>query len=183
MKSRALAPLALAFVSLSLVGSGCWLDSNDDVQSSFEQNQIRPGTYSSERCFMNKIESQTSGSARYSMATLVFNDDHTTGSGHYVTFTDAACTAQVSDTTFTFKDSSQVSIGGVAVIKFTQSGNVVNPTWWIPANVSNTGYSFDVDFTDGESGPYVFEPSPTDLSSFGQNPGQGVSFKQAKRAP
>jgi hypothetical protein len=176
MKNRKISRIALATFALSVTALGCGHD--DNVTKAFNQKEIQSGTYSSERCFLNKIETEVAlGAKRWSMATLVFNDDHT-GSGHFVTFTDAACTAQVSDSTFTFNNASQESIGGVAVIKFHQTGTVINPDWWLPNNLSDHGYSFDVDFTDGESGPYIVEPTPTQLTSFGANPGQGVSFKR-----
>ncbi len=170
-------PLVLISLTFSALIVGCGKENSKVIQGQLDNNQITPGTYTSERCFLNKIETQTTLQNKWSKATIVFNND-LTGSGHFVTFTDAACTAQVSDTTFTFSGAKVNRIGGVAVISFTQSGTVVNPTWWIPANVSDTGYSFDVDFTDGESGPYIVEPTPTQLSGFAQNPQDGVSFKK-----
>ncbi len=167
--------LLLSVIGLLSVGVGC----NDDEKraDSFQQKQIVPGTYTSQRCFMNKIETQTAMANRYSQAQLTFNADGT-GSGHYSIYNDAACATVTGDQNFTFSSVTLVDIGGASVIRLQQSGTVVNPTWWIPANLSDGGYSLDTDFTDGESGAYLFEPTPTQLTSFMQNPGQGVAYKK-----
>jgi hypothetical protein len=167
--------LALLLTSFCLVLAltGC---RNDDENRATDlgQGDVHPGTYNSTRCFKNRLESAV-GSDVWSTAELTFNEDHT-GSGHYATYSDANCATKTGDKSFTFATISTVSVDNVTVIKLDQSGTVLNPTWYIPANVSDHGYSFDVDYTDGESGPYLFEPTPTQVSDFAANPGQGVAF-------
>jgi hypothetical protein len=167
--------LGLLFTSLSLALAltGC---RNDDTNRATDlaQGDIHAGTYSSTRCFKNRLESAV-GSDVWSRAELTFNEDHT-GSGHYATFSDAGCTVKTGDKSFTFATISTVSVNNVTLFKLDQSGTVLNPTWYIPANVSDHGYSFDLDYTDGESGPYLFEPSGAQVADFAANPGQGVAF-------
>ena len=173
-RSKLLSTLAFAF-TMAGIFAGCGKD--EDLERKFSQLQIQPGMYASERCFMNKLETQAAGTNRYSLAQITFNADGT-GSGHYTNFTDPTCMTMISDQTFTFNELGMSAIGGAVVVHFKQTGTVLNPTWWIPVNLSSTGYSMDVDFTDGESGPYIIEPSDADVASFVANPGQGVSFKQ-----
>lgn len=164
--------LSLVSVTLALALTGC-RDDDKDRAIDLGQNDIHTGTYKSSRCFKNRLESV--GADTWSTAELTFNDDHT-GSGHYATYSDAACTVKTGDKSFTFSSISVLTVGTVTVLKLDQSGQVVNPTWYIPANASDNGYSFDVDYTDGESGPYLFEPSGAQVADFAANPGQGVAF-------
>lgn len=173
MNNNKMAQLCVVALSLTALMTGCGKD-DEDRREAFEQNQLEPGTFASERCFKNKIETQvTVGVDRFSTARLTFNADGT-GSGSYGVFSDAGCTALVATRDFIF---SQVTIGplnGATVMRLNQSG--AGPVWWIPMNLAGGGYSLDVDFTDGESGPYLVEPSAAEMSSFIANPGQGVAF-------
>ncbi|MBS1964047.1 MAG: hypothetical protein JST04_17675 [Bdellovibrionales bacterium] len=166
--------LALVLTSLVLALGLIGCREDDAVRAhELSQNDIAPGTYKSQRCYKNKLESV--GSDRWSRGEITFNDNHT-GSGHYTIFSDSNCATPTGDKSFSFKAINVVIIDGVTVLKLDQDGIVVDPTWYVPANASDHGYSLDVDYTDGESGPYLFEPTPTDVASFKTNPGQGVAF-------
>lgn len=177
MKYRKSASRLFCSIVFLTLTSGCSNSDTSSVLGQLNPSLIVPGTYNSERCFLNKLETLAAGQNRFSTATLIFNAD-LTGSGHFTTFSDATCTALLSDTTFNLSNVAETTIGGVGVISFLQTGTVLNPTWWIPALLSSTGYLFDVDFTDGESGPYITQPTPAQVSSFGQNSAQGVPFRR-----
>jgi len=159
--------------------TGCWLDDkkNDARTTDLSQNEIQPGTYRAQRCYKNKQETVLAAGDRWSLADVTFNANNT-GSMIYTVYSDASCTTAVASKTLNFTETTIGEVDGVKVFRLVQDGTVLNPTWWVPANISNGGYSFDVDFTDGESGAYLGEPSPTDVADFKGNPGQGVEFKR-----
>jgi hypothetical protein len=174
-------PLVLSALTLSVAAFAC-NGSDNNRATDLNQGLVQAGTYQSQHCFKNRIETDLAlGAARYSNATITFNADNT-GSAVFSTFTDAACQVPTTGSSavenLTFSSVSAVSDNGVNLIKLEQSGTVLNPTWYIPANISDGGYSLDVDYTDGESGPYIALPSGAQVADFGRNPGQGVSFKK-----
>lgn len=177
-------PLRALTLTLALVSGlvGCAKD-DDERRDDLRQNQIQNGTYKSDNCYTNKQETQLAlGTPRFSLGMLTINENGT-GTGQYTVYSDPACTQLVgtleeATKNQTFAQVTVVSIDGVSVLRLVQDGSILNPTWWIPANVSSSGYSLDVNFADGESGPYLGEPSPTDVASFKANPGQGVAFSK-----
>lgn len=173
MKFIAPRPLSLFAVVVCLAAFGCGKKDQIERAKKFEQLELVAGVYRSEKCFMNKFAPIN----KYATADVTFNGDGT-GSASYQNFSDAGCTVKTGDENLTFSEVSITPIAGVNVIRVKQNAPVVDPIWWIPVNLSQPGYSLDVDHTDGESGPYIIEPSEADLSSFKADPGQGVSFKK-----
>ncbi len=173
MKLSLKSHLSTAAVIVCLGAFGCGKAEDIKREESFKQLQLEPGTYRSERCFKNKVNPGT----QYATADVTFNGDGT-GSAQYQLFSDAGCTVRTGDQALTFSEVAITPIGGVNVIRVKQNAPVVDPVWWVPAALSDGGYSLDVDHTDGESGPYFLEPSEADLASFRANAGQGVAFKK-----
>jgi hypothetical protein len=165
---------------VAIAAFGCGKDdpvSNARRQGQLQDNKLVSGSYKSERCFLNKIETQTNLQNRWSIATFTFNDD---GTGNVVSsnYSDATCTTLVETETTNFAGIQVLDLGGVKVIRMPSTGATINPTFYVPVAEADGGYSLDVDFTDGQSGAYIVEPSGADLDSFRQNPGQGVAFKR-----
>ena len=169
----------LASLAIMISLTGCFLDDKKDDKRTeqLNENLIQPGTYRAVRCYKNKQETVLAAGDRWSLADVTFNSNNT-GSMTYTVYSDATCTTAVSSKTLNFTETTIGEVDSVKVFRLVQDGTVLNPTWWVPAKATGDGYSFDVDFTDGESGAYLGEPSPTDVADFKGNPGQGVEFKR-----
>lgn len=174
MKNLKVTAFALAAFTLPFAASGC---DDDEAQrsESLQQLSLESGTYTSDRCYLNKISTELSGQNLYSFSDITFNPDGT-GHAHFTAYSDANCTTLVSEETVNFQSVSVAMIGSVKVVRLEQDAVAINPVWWLPIHVTNDGYAFDVDYADGESGPYIFEPSVAALESFRTDPEQAVSY-------
>lgn len=175
--------LALSTLILSVAAVGC--DDDDGggaITQSLTELRLDPGVYRSDRCYINRVETQLATTDRWSIAEFTFNEDGT-GAANYSVYSDSNCTNLLGEVDAEFSDVSVTRIGSVDVIRAEQDATVVAPIWWIPVRQVTQGYSFDVDFTDRESGPYLIEPSVADLESFRVNGDQGVTFQRIGSAP
>jgi len=178
--------LALSLTALTLAFglTGCKSDEVRGEQLA-QNNSIQDGTYVASRCYQNGIETTAAlGSARYTKGSITFNTNGT-GSASYVVYTDAACTVlsganpAASTRNLTLSSVTATKIDNVSVIKLDQNGTAGLVSWWIPANgAANNGYAFDVDAAvpNHTPGPFLFEPTPTQVQAFGANPSIGVTF-------
>lgn len=174
MKNLRITIFTLAALTLSFAASGCD-DDEEQRTESLQQLTLEHGTYTSDRCYMNKIATELASQNLYSFSDITFNPDGT-GSAHFTVYSDANCTTKVSEENVAFLNVSVVMIGSVHVVRLEQDAVAINPVWWLPIHVTNDGYAFDVDYADGESGPYIFEPSVAALESFRTDPAQAVSY-------
>ena len=176
MKNTKMTALALTAIILSFAAAGC--DDDEEQRSdSLSQLTLEQGTYASDRCYKNRVATQLAAADRWSFGDITFNTDGT-GSAHYTVYSDANCTTQVDDVNVTFPHVSVVTIGSVQVVRAEQDATIVDPIWWIPLTTADGGYNFDVDYTDGQSGPYLIEPSVADLEDYRTNTAQGVTFEK-----
>ncbi|MBC7384689.1 MAG: hypothetical protein H7301_00825 [Cryobacterium sp.] len=173
MKTTKALLMSLTIATLSFAAFGC--NDNEDVarSESFKQQEIQHGTYVSTRCFKNGATLTGVLTDVYSTGDVTLNADGT-ASVRYRNFSDNTCTTEKDASDYSFTETSVQLIGGVSVLKLKHDAVI---SWYIPFALSDEGYSFDVDATDGHSGPYLVQPTENDVKDFGLNAGQGVSFK------
>ncbi len=170
--------LLIAALAIAALGFACGEDENDRKEE-LAQGNVIVGQYNSSRCFKNKIATAAAlGADRFSTADFNLSQDGT-GSVLFRVYTDVNCTALDREDNVPLTNIRVEAMGNGSVLVVDQANVVLNPTWYIPVVTSNEGYHFDVDYTDGTSGPYFTAPSGAELSEFFSNPAvQGVEFKK-----
>src|SRR5690606_20375646 len=126
-------------------------------------------------CFLNKLASEGVGMDVYTKAEMILHSDGT-GSNHFELYDDAGCTNMLADGIVDILSYEKIKVGQTQVLKMRQDDGHSVMDIWIPYKIVGTGIYFDLDFTDGESGPYLSEPGVSEIADFEADPsGQGVS--------
>lgn len=168
--------LAIGFIICLLILTSCGKSSDSTpAESNIPgiQSQLGAGSFSVP-CFQNKLASQGIGSTIYSKSTMTFNLDGT-GSNDFELYDDAACTNLLASGTVAVLHYETILIDGQQILLMDQDDGGSVMRIWIPYFKSQSAIYFDVDFSDGESGPFISEPTPAEFQGFQQNPaGEGV---------
>lgn len=130
--------------------------------------EIGAGEYSIP-CFLNKFASEGFGSDIYSKATLKLNGNGT-GSNDFELFDDAACTNMLGSGTVIVKHYDTVLVGDTPVLEMVQDDGFSEMQLWIGYAQVSSSYYIDLDFSDGESGPYLTVPTTAELNEFTVSP-------------
>lgn len=120
-------------------------------------------------CFFNKLASQGNGQDIYTKATLNLNAD-ATGTNDFELYDDAACTNLMLSGTVAIVHYETVTVGESPVLMMIQNDGNGEMQIWIPYAQVGTNYFIDVDFTDGESGPYTALPTEQEIAEFVTSP-------------
>ena len=178
--SGSVVTIFLTVMTTTLHGCG----SNASV-SNVTRETLSPSPYGrflSNYCFLNKLASAGFGSDVYSKANLQFNSDGT-GKNEYKLYNDDTCTslAMMGENNFTHTISQ--TYGNIALIQVDQENDPADPTdvtrYWLPAVIQESGYLIDIDFRDGNSGPYLTEPTETEIADFAADvQNEGVLFSR-----
>jgi hypothetical protein len=156
----------------------CGHDSNSGSekpkpQQDSQQADLDAGTYAI-ACFYNKLASQGIGTDVYSKSTMTLNSDGT-GSNFFELFSDADCTVSLTSGTVAILEYKTVTVDDERVFLMKQDDGNGPMDLWIGYKSFGGNFYFDVDFRDGEAGPYLSEPSASELAEFMADPqGQGI---------
>ncbi len=116
-------------------------------------------------CFHNKLASQGIGVTIYSKAVITLNED-ATGSNAYELFDDVACSHLLDSGTVLITHYETVLVDENQVLIMDQDDGGSTTRLWIGYKQEANYYYLDLDFSDGESGPYLAEPTSAELSIF-----------------
>ncbi len=143
---------------------------------------LRAGHYVGQRCFLNKSASEGFGAPVYTMAEMRF-DEKGIGTNDFKLYLDEDCSDPPAlEGSVNLVITYEKSLGNVLVFKFVQEDPAVEDdepqTFFITGVRDGNDYMLDVDFADGESGPYFTMPTEGEVQAFGNSPlSQGVRFK------
>ena len=139
--------------------------------------ELGEGNYSIP-CFQNKLASQGIGITIYSKATLTLGAN-AMGSNFFELYDDAACTNLLANGTVLVNHYETVLVNGEFVLKMEQDDGNSIMSLWIGYKQLGNAYFLDLNFSDGESGPYLAEPTTQELSQFAADPaGQGILIQK-----
>ncbi len=158
------------FLSL-IVLIGCGGASNSKIEPITEASEgmvLAPGTYSVP-CFENKTASQGFGSQVYSKATMILGSDGA-GSNAFEIYSDIGCSTILANGTVQILHYETVSVNGEKILLMDQDDGSGVMRIWIPYKSQNSTLYFDLDFSDGESGPYLAEPTASEILEFMTGP-------------
>jgi hypothetical protein len=142
----------------------------------------RTGKFVGETCFKNKLASQGFGQDIYTIASIRFNEDGT-GLSEYSLYADSDCATLPQSGEAPFHYEIEKTENGISVIRIEQLNDPNDPSsvmiFWYVGMVTPAGYYLDVDDANGDSGPYVSEPSDEEVSAFAELPlEKGVFFRR-----
>lgn len=174
-------PYSYLIILLLLISCG---KSNESVNTSKNNEtisalkQIEAGTYKID-CFLNRPATQGSSTDIYTTSTMTLLENGT-GTNDYVLYSDESCTTPMMSGSTTIVSYSTIQIDGINVLFFDQDDGSSRMDIWIPYSyVNGNKWVVDVDFKDGNSGPYLVEPTPSELSEFKNDPiAEGINFTQ-----
>lgn len=144
------------------------------------------GTFRSTGCFLNKLATQGMGHNVYSRATIEFRENGTgTTSFELSDVADCSNIVQAGQADFAYEEKRFVATaaGPALVVQVDQQNDPSDPSdilrYYLVAVVEQRGYTIDIDFTDGQSGPYLTDPTPSDLSDYALDPrSRGTLFER-----
>ncbi len=190
-KSGRCSPIHLAsiWVFVFLAITSCGKDAEDLNTSRAPAPLTEPspyGTFRSTGCFLNRLATQGAGQNVYSRATIEFRENGTgTTSFELSDVADCSNIVQAGQADFAFEEKRFVATaaGPALVVQVDQQNDPSDPSniirYYLVAVVEQRGYTIDIDFTDGQSGPYLTDPTPTELSEFAVDPrGEGLLFER-----
>ena len=169
--------MKIVIIFFSLILTACGGSSNGKKKSTKDlQNvlvEMEAGTYAI-GCFLNKMASVGFGSNVYTKSTMTLNSDGT-GINTFELYDDALCTNLITSGNVTVLHYESVVTDGILSLQIDQDDGSSVSRYYIPyMNVQNDFY-FDVDYSDGKSGPYVLLPTASDIVEFKADPKvQGV---------
>ncbi len=164
-----------ALMALSTLTLGC----NPEEVAKAVPGVVSPfGTFGPSRCFLNKLATEGIGVAVYTIASMEFRADGT-GTNTFELFFDSDCATSVMNGAVEITYTMSRAANGVILLQVDQLNDPSDPSsnvhMWIPAVLAADGFRIDVDHADGESGPYLTEPTTAELADFVANPAvQGV---------
>lgn len=168
----------VALISLMFLISCGSKDSKDkSAPIQLPQAFLSEGTHSVP-CFLNRPASEGMGSSVYTIASITLASDHT-GSNQFALYSDASCTSLLGSGTVAILSWENVKVGATDVLRMVQDDGSGPMEVWIPYARIGSNYYMDVDFTDGESGPYLSLPTEPQIAEFALDPAsEGVLLSE-----
>lgn len=176
-----------AFVFLAITSCGKDAENSGSTQTPAPLTEPSPyGTFKSTGCFLNKLASQGTGQNVYSRATIEFRENGTgTTSFELSDVADCSNILQAGQADFAYEEKRFVTTaaGPALVVQVDQQNDPSDPSniirYYLVAVVEQRGYTIDIDFADGQSGPYLTDPTPAELSEFALDPRtEGMLFER-----
>lgn len=158
---------------ITLILISCGNSNNKDEIKSTNNNQslikeMSSGNYVIS-CFKNKIASQAIGIEIFTKNTLHLNADNT-GTNDFNLYDDSSCTNLLASGTVMIKNYKTILISGNAVLEMLQDDGNAEMQLWIPYTQVDAKYYIDLDYQDGQSGPYLNIPIQSEIEEFTTSP-------------